>query len=463
LIRHRHGYIIQDCTMLPPAAGPRSLLPRALARVEAAAGRRRLAAGAGGLAGGRHRHRGRSGLALAGLLAAAAWAVSCDKAPLTAPTGSVITLFASTSVVPVGGTAEITASVIEQAGTPVQNGTQVTFTTSLGTIDPPEARTRDGKVTVRFLAGMQSGTATISAFSGGANSGTGGGNGAGRAATIDIKVGGAAASRLVLSAAPTSVPETGGTVQLVATVLDESGNRLPGVPVTFTATAGQLGQTTVVSNANGEAHNTIVTNQQAQVTASAGGSARDTVTVTVSSSPTITVTPSAAPVAGAAVTFTVTVGRGDSGTAIREVTIDFGDGDRLSLGAFTGTTSVSHVYQDPGTYIVTGTATNVNGNRTSMSTSIVVSSQSLTVNVTAAGTGTVGSAVTISVTVSASSGAVPAIVRFTYDFGDGTTAVLNSSSTSHVYSSDGRKVIRVTVLTADGRTATGQTEIVIRP
>lgn len=448
--------------MLPPVARLRPLLlPCAIAQARGRAARERHSPGGAGQNGAR-RSGVRGGLVLAALLAAAG-TVSCDKAPLTAPTGSVITLFASTTVVPVGGTAEITASVIEQAGTPVQNGTQVTFTTSLGTVDPPEARTRDGKVTVRFHAGMQSGTATISAFSGGANSGTGGSTGAGRAATIDIKVGGAAASRLVLSATPTSVPETGGTVQLVATVLDENGNRLPGVPVAFTTTAGQLGQTTVVTNGNGEAQNTLLTNQQAQVTATAGGSASDDVTVTVSSAPTITVTPGAAPVAGTAATFTVTVGRGDSGTAIREVTIDFGDGDRLSLGSFTGTTSVSHVYQDPGTYVVTGTAINVNGNRTTMSTTIVVATQGLTVNVAAGGDPAVGSAVTISVVVSASSGSAPAIVRYTYDFGDGTTAVLNSSSTSHVYSSSGRKVIRVTVLTADGRTATGQTEIFIRP
>lgn len=448
--------------MLASLARPRPLLPRVIVRDRVAAARRRRPAPPDAAARRHGRGDARVGLALAALLAVAGGSVACDKAPLTAPTGSVITLFASTTVVPVGGTAEITASVIEEAGTPVQNGTQVTFTTSLGTVEPSEARTRDGKVTVRFLAGMQSGTATISAFSGGASPGTGS-NGAGRAATIDIKVGGAAASRIVLSATPTSVPETGGTVQLVATVLDEHGNRLPGVPVTFTTTAGQLGQTTVITNANGEAHNTLATNLQAQVTASAGGTASDHVTITVSSFPTITVTPGAAPVAGTAATFTVTVGRGDGGTAIREVTIDFGDGDRLSLGAFTGTTSVSHVYQEPGTYVVTGAATNVNGNRTTMSTTIVVGTQGLAVNVTAGGTATVGSAVTISVTVSASSGAVPAIVRYTYDFGDGTTAVLNSSSTSHVYSSDGRKVVRVTVLTADGRTATGQTEIFIRP
>src|SRR5262245_52241109 len=78
----------------------------------------------------------------------------CDKVPLLAPSGTVITLFPVTNTVALGGEVEITATVIEQgvaqtppatppangtpttpatptagAGTPVQNGTLVTFTT----------------------------------------------------------------------------------------------------------------------------------------------------------------------------------------------------------------------------------------------------------------------------------------------------------------------------------------------
>ena len=60
--------------------------------------------------------------------------------------------------------------VIESAGTPVQNGTVVTFTSSLGTVEPREARTSNGQVTVRYLSGSQSGTAKVGAFSGGSKS-----------------------------------------------------------------------------------------------------------------------------------------------------------------------------------------------------------------------------------------------------------------------------------------------------
>ena len=61
---------------------------------------------------------------------------ACNRVPLLAPSGSSITLATATSVLPINGTATIIAQVIEAAGTPPQAGTHVTFTTSLGTIQP---------------------------------------------------------------------------------------------------------------------------------------------------------------------------------------------------------------------------------------------------------------------------------------------------------------------------------------
>ena len=63
---------------------------------------------------------------------AAVVAASCDKVPLTSPTGSTILLSASTNIVPIDGSAEITATVTESAGTAVQNGTTVVFRADLG-------------------------------------------------------------------------------------------------------------------------------------------------------------------------------------------------------------------------------------------------------------------------------------------------------------------------------------------
>ncbi len=65
----------------------------------------------------------------------------CHTTPLLVLIDSAITLAINPVVVPLNGTAEIIATVIEQGGTAVQNGTLVIFTTTLGTIDPREART----------------------------------------------------------------------------------------------------------------------------------------------------------------------------------------------------------------------------------------------------------------------------------------------------------------------------------
>jgi hypothetical protein len=96
---------------------------------------------------------------------------SCTHMALTAPTKSVIALYASATPGS-DGSFTLIATVTEEAGTPVQNGTLVTFTTTIGSLDPTSAETTNGQATVKLLAKGLSGTATVSAFSGGATSGT---------------------------------------------------------------------------------------------------------------------------------------------------------------------------------------------------------------------------------------------------------------------------------------------------
>ena len=92
-------------------------------------------------------------------------------------------------------------------GTPVQNGTTVTFSTNLGVLAPFEARTFNGVATVQFLGNGQSGKATIKAISGGAAS-----------EALELSVGAGATGRVNLTANPTSVPSTGGTTTITALV-----------------------------------------------------------------------------------------------------------------------------------------------------------------------------------------------------------------------------------------------------
>ena len=169
-----------------------------------------------------------------GLLAALV-AESCNSVPLFAPTESTITLTASRLGPAGNGDTELVATVIEQSGTPVQDGTTVIFTTTLGTIEPQEARTKGGTATAVLRAGAQSGTATVSAFSGST-----------RADDITIEI--AVTQTVILSVTPGTLPASGGVVQLIAVVHDANGNPLQGIPVVFTADAGVLSNTTAVTD-----------------------------------------------------------------------------------------------------------------------------------------------------------------------------------------------------------------------
>src|SRR5262245_27063902 len=115
---------------------------------------------------------------------------SCEKVSLVAPSGSSITLTAQATALPANGTTDIIALVLEAAGTPPHSGTVITFSTTLGSIEPDEARTdTSGRVIVKFRAGTNSGTAIINATSGGATTIRTDGSGAVRIAVGTAAVG----------------------------------------------------------------------------------------------------------------------------------------------------------------------------------------------------------------------------------------------------------------------------------
>jgi hypothetical protein len=394
------------------------------------------------------------------LLLAAGIAVSCDRVPLTAPTESTIQLFSTAPSVPLNGSIDLVATITEQAGTPVHDGTLVSFTTTLGRIEPSETRTDNGKATVKLIAGTQSGTATVTAFSGAATGGSGDDATAG--ASIEVAIGAAAAETVAVRAEPASVPPSGGSVQIIAQVLDESGNLLSGLPVSFSTTAGQLSSSSGISDANGEARVTLTTSTAATVTARAG-SATDDVEVAVGAVPTIalTATPEA-PAVGEPVTFGITVTVAEGGSPVKSVRIEFGDGDSANLGAVSGQTSATHTYDSDGTRTVRVTVTDTANQTTSAA--IVISVQpSGPVNVTldfSPDAPTVNHSVTFTATVTPAT-VVPA--RFDWVFGDGTVRTTTGNETIKVYSSSGTKKVKVTVTATDGSTGVAAADVVIGP
>jgi adhesin/invasin len=376
----------------------------------------------------------------------------CDRVPLTAPTESTINLFATSTSVASTGSTDIVATVVEQAGTPVQNGTVVSFTTTLGRIEPSEARTQNGKVTVRFTGDGRSGTATITAFSGAASN-----------ATLELPVGSAAAETVTLRAEPARIGPNGGTAQVVALVRDVAGNPLPGATVAFTTTAGQLSAGTAQTDNNGEARVTLTTAREATVTATVGG-ATATVTVSVDTAPSVsvTVTP-AAPVEDQTVTFALNVSSTAGSLPITQAQIDFGDGTTRQLGALpNGTTSVAHVYRDDGTYTVTLTLTDAGGNVSTQRTIVVVSPAApigVTLSYTPA-TPMANQVVTFTAATTLPSGV--SIERYEWDFGDGTTSVTTGNQRTKIYTSAGTRKVRVRAVGTNGATGLAEADIVVQ-
>jgi Big-like domain-containing protein len=163
--------------------------------------------------------RRRALVALAvGLMAA------CNQAILTAPAGTTLTVIANPTFVPAhGGVSVVSALLVESAGTPVADGTVVQFFTNLGRIEE-QGRTNDGVARVNFVSDSRSGKATVTATSGGITP-----------KEVTITIGSALPARVMVGATPQRITDSRSS-QIVATVLDESGNPVPNTAVFFSVT-----------------------------------------------------------------------------------------------------------------------------------------------------------------------------------------------------------------------------------
>lgn len=163
------------------------------------------------------------------LVLAVAGLVACDKASPVAPAGTVLSVTANPTQIPATGTAQVRVVALRANGTPVNPGTQIRMSTSLGTIDPL-VEVGDGGVAVGTLQGDgRIGTATVTASVG-----------AETTATVEVAVGKPAAN-ISLQATPPQVEKTtGGTIQLVAVVRDDTGEPLSDAAVNFQTEVGIL-------------------------------------------------------------------------------------------------------------------------------------------------------------------------------------------------------------------------------
>jgi len=381
--------------------------------------------------------------------------VACEKVPLTAPTGSTITLSVDKTAIPIGGTATVSAVVTEAGNTAAHNGTMVTFSGGFGTFSPQQVPTSGGVARTTYT-GTTSGIARIKAFSGGA---------ATEGEGIEVRVGGAAAERITVRAEPATLTATGGTVTVVANVQDAAGGILPNTPVNFSTDNGTLGANTVSTDASGEARVQLSTTKTSIVTA-AVGTKTATITITAVAAPGIAISAcTTAPVAFVPVscTFTVTVATG--GALVTNLVVNWGDGtgDR-SLGPINAVTTVPTTYSASGVYTVSASATDANGQigRSSLTLNVGRSLPTLSA-FTCPATLNVGVAGAFSVTPPANP-SIP-ISNITVDFGDGSSrnlgAPTGATGFAKSYSAEGAYTVNAAITDTQGQRGASSCSVIV--
>jgi hypothetical protein len=180
-----------------------------------------------------------AGMATVNSLSATAQVTFTPGAPFT------LTLTAVPSTLLVGNLSTLTATVTDQYGNAVANGTTITFTTSLGTLSSRTAATSAGNASVTLsstIPGVATVTATVGSLS----------------ATAQVTFTPGAPYTFTFTLTPTVIVANGisqsvGTV----TVVDQYGNPVCGVAVNFLAGIGSFAPASGATNAGGQVTATL--------------------------------------------------------------------------------------------------------------------------------------------------------------------------------------------------------------
>jgi PKD repeat protein len=288
------------------------------------------------------------------LFLAGPWTITaCDSASPVAPPGTVIQLSANPTRISSDGQSQIRVTAFRPNGTPVNEGTVVLLSTTIGTLPGSIATDRSGEALALLLGNGEFGTATVTASLGGAEP-----------KTVEVQVGISAGS-ITLQATPASVAETGGRVDLIATVRDDQGRALADAQVNFSTDVGRLdsGGALLKTNAGGLVQDVlrVVTadidpiqgdsfDVQAEVGTGTGSLLSDNTTIAIQRLPRADFTFGTN---NLTVVFTDTT----TGRPTRWQW-DFGDGNTSTLQ------NPTHTYSAPGTYVVTLIASNSQGSDT---------------------------------------------------------------------------------------------------
>jgi PKD repeat protein len=146
--------------------------------------------------------------------------------------------------------------------------------------------------------------------------------------------------------------------------------------------------------------------------------------------------------------------------------VNWGDGTTQDLGQVSGTATATHVFRNPGTYVITATVLDASGNSTTVSTSTtVIPVPRPTIIITPSPVpGKVNTQTNLQIQVTLPSGI--SVQDLSINFGDGQSADLGgatSASVPHVYTTPGTFTVTVTVIDTTGQTTTGTTAVSVGP
>ena len=168
------------------------------------------------------------------------------------PEAGSIRLTANPTEIPANGTSSstITATVNDTAGNPMPEGTEISFSTNLGTLSATSKMTTDdsGTVIVSLISADSAGTATVTATA----------DGGSVSQSVEVVFEGEGvvpdAASLSIAASKTTIQTNGAdTALIIALVLDANNVPIEGKTVTFSTTGGQISNASAITNADGEA------------------------------------------------------------------------------------------------------------------------------------------------------------------------------------------------------------------
>ncbi|HEY8020122.1 MAG TPA: invasin domain 3-containing protein [Thermoanaerobaculia bacterium] len=217
--------------------------------------------------------RARALLALTALFAAFA----CSKATPVAPTGAVLSISANPSQIGLTGSSTITIFGSKPTGSPLDPGTQIRLSTTIGTIQGIATVQNGGTATATLRGDGRTGAAMVTATTGAAM-------GATAMTTVQIGIAMGDKPVLLVSASPSNVPVLG-TAQI--TVIARNGDGSPvaaGQEVILTTSLGTLHPSRPKTGADGTATSTLdagTTGGTATISAILGASDAATTMVTI--------------------------------------------------------------------------------------------------------------------------------------------------------------------------------------